>query len=148
MRSAVSIMRRHFSKFLESEKIMYIKRGDIFVVDLPDVGGSVQHGVRPCVVISNDVGNHYSPVVMVSPLTTRKTKRKLPTHVYIKKDEDNIEQDSIALIEQVCTVPKSNIRNFMAHLHESKMQEVDAAIGISLGLTASRPQEERENEAY
>jgi mRNA interferase MazF len=127
---------------------MYIKRGDIFLVDLPDVGGSVQHGVRPCVVISNDVGNYHSPVIMVSPLTTRKTKRPLPTHVYIKRDEDNIEQDSIALIEQVCTIPKSNIRSYMTRLHDSKMQEVDAAIGISLGLTAPQVWEERENEAY
>jgi mRNA interferase MazF len=111
-----------------------VRKGDVYYVDLPNVGGSVQFGARPCVVISNDVGNLHSPVLLVSPLTSRKIRRGLPTHVYLKGDENNLDRDSVALLEQVTTVPKSSLRAFITHLHESKMHKINEAIAISFGL--------------
>lgn len=112
---------------------MEIKRGDVYYVELGKLhNGSIQDGYRPCVIIQNDVGNKYSPCVIVAPLTSR-TKKNIPTHVNVGID-DGLFSESIVLCEQIQTRSKSDLRGFICHLTDKKMTEVNKALVISLGL--------------
>lgn len=106
-----------------------IKRGDIYCVNPADPVGSEQGGGRPAIVVSNDIGNHYAPIVSVVFLTSRK-KNNLPTHAAIKSST----RDSIALCEQVSTVSKERLGAYIASCSNDEMQEVDRAVAIALGL--------------
>ena len=106
-----------------------IKRGDIYYVYPVDFNGSEQGGGRPAIVVSNDIGNHYAPIVSVVFLTTQK-KKNLPTHAAIKSSA----RDSIALCEQVSTVSKERLGAYIAACSNDEMQEVDRAVAIALGL--------------
>lgn len=112
-----------------------MKRGDIFFADLSPVIGSEQGGMRPVLIIQNDVGNHYSPTVVVAAITARITKPKMPTHVGLTPDADGVERDSVVLLEQVRTVDKQRLKEKVSHLSAAKMATVDHALAISLGLT-------------
>lgn len=110
-----------------------IQRGDVYYIDLGKLhNGSIQDGYRPCVIIQNNIGNKYSPCVIVCPLTSR-GKKKMPTHVDIGI-EDGLHFDSIVLCEQIQTRCKSEIRSFICHLSDEKMEEVNKALAISIGL--------------
>lgn len=106
-----------------------IKRGDIYYVYPVDFNGSEQGGGRPAIVVSNDIGNHYAPIVSVVFLTTQK-KKNLPTHAAIKSSA----RDSIALCEQVSNVSKERLGAYIASCSNDEMQEVDRAVAIALGL--------------
>ncbi len=110
------------------------KRGDIFYADLSPVIGSEQGGMRPVLIIQNDVGNHYSPTVIVSAITARISKPKMPTHIGIKAG-NGIERDSVILLEQIRTIDKQRLRDKVTHLDDATMKKVDKAIKISLGLS-------------
>ena len=111
-----------------------ISRGDVFYGDLNPVVGSEQGGIRPVLIIQNDIGNKYSPTVIVAAITSEIDKTKLPTHVSIKGDSEELRKDSIVLLEQIRTIDKDRLKQRVTQLPEETMSEVDKAISISLGL--------------
>ena len=117
---------------------MNIKRGDIYYADLSPVVGSEQGGVRPVLIIQNDVGNKYSPTVIAAAITSRMGKNKLPTHIDIYADRVGLAKDSVVLLEQVRTIDKQRLGEKMGHLDAETMNAVDDAISISLGLNINR----------
>ncbi|MBQ8749983.1 MAG: type II toxin-antitoxin system PemK/MazF family toxin [Clostridia bacterium] len=113
---------------------MEIKRGEIYMADLSPVYGSEQGGVRPVLVVQNDVGNKFSPTVIVVAITSKLHKAKLPTHIEIKENTANLEKDSILLCEQIRTLDKLRLKEKKGTLDSSFMKSVDKAIAISLAL--------------
>jgi len=113
---------------------MVVKRGDIFYANLSPVVGSEQGGHRPVLVLQNDVGNKYSPTVIVAAITSQISKAKLPTHVELSAKQFNLEKDSVVLLEQLRTVDKRRLKEKITHLNEEIMDRVDEALRISLGL--------------
>ena len=113
---------------------MIVKRGDIFYADLSPVIGSEQGGVRPVLIVQNDVGNKYSPTVIVAAITSQINKAKLPTHLEISATEYGLSKDSVVLLEQVRTIDKKRLREKLGHLDEEMMHRVDEALSISFGL--------------
>jgi mRNA interferase MazF len=111
-----------------------IRRGEIYRADLNPVIGSEQGGMRPVLVVQNDVGNRYSPTVIVMAITSRINKAKLPTHIEIGSGEFGLERDSVILCEQVRTIDKSRLRDRLGVLPPQAMEQVDQAIAISFGL--------------
>jgi mRNA interferase MazF len=114
---------------------MVVKRGDIFYANLSPVVGSEQGGHRPVLILQNDVGNKYSPTVIVAAITSHISKAKLPTHVELPAKQFNLEKDSVVLLEQLRTVDKRRLKEKITHLNEEIMARVDEAVRISLGLT-------------
>ena len=113
---------------------MTVKRGDIFYADLSPVVGSEQGGVRPVLIVQNDVGNRYSPTVIAAAITSQKDKAKLPTHIEVSSQNCGLAKDSIVLLEQIRTIDKKRLRDKMGHLDDSVMQRVNEAISVSFGL--------------
>ena len=114
---------------------MNIKRGDIYYADLSPVVGSEQGGIRPVLIVQNDVGNRYSPTVIAAAITSRMGKTKLPTHIDLYADRVGLARDSGVLLEQVRTIDKQRLGEKMGHLDVETMNAVDDAISISLGLS-------------
>lgn len=113
---------------------MVIKRGDIFYADLSPVIGSEQGGVRPILIVQNDVGNRYSPTVIAAAITSQINKAKLPTHIEIDSKEYGLTKDSVILLEQVRTIDKRRLREKIGHLDHERMKGVNEALYISFGL--------------
>ena len=113
---------------------MIVKRGDIYYADLSPVIGSEQGGIRPVLVVQNDVGNKYSPTIIVAAITSQINKAKLPTHVEINALEYGLTKDSVVLLEQVRTIDKRRLREKIGHFDEEKMNKVNDALLISFGL--------------
>ena len=113
---------------------MLVKRGDIFYADLSPVIGSEQGGVRPVLVVQNDVGNRYSPTVICAAITSQINKAKLPTHIEIDCQQYTLVKDSVILLEQVRTVDKKRLREKICRLDDGMMKKVDKALLISFGL--------------
>lgn len=111
-----------------------VKRGEIYYADLSPVVGSEQGGVRPVVILQNDVGNHYSPTVIVAAITTQVQKNNLPTHVLLASDETSLAHNSMILLEQVRTIDKQRLQDRIAQLRAPRMRQVDRALKVSLGL--------------
>ena len=116
---------------------MSVKRGDIFYADLSPVVGSEQGGLRPVLIIQNDVGNKYSPTVIAAAITSRLGKTRLPTHIDIYADKVGLAKDSVVLLEQIRTLDKRRLKEKMGHLDEGVMNEVNTAIAVSFGLGES-----------
>ncbi len=114
---------------------MVIKRGDIFYADLSPVIGSEQGGVRPVLIVQNDIGNKYSPTVIAAAITSQINKAKLPTHIEIGAMEYGLAKDSVILLEQIRTIDKMRIREKIGRLDEELMDRVNDAISVSFGLT-------------
>lgn len=113
---------------------MTVKRGDIYYADLSPVVGSEQGGIRPVLIVQNDVGNRFSPTVIAAAITSQKYKTNLPTHIRVNADGCGLAKDSIVLLEQVRTLDKSRLRERMGRLDEPAMHQVDNAIAVSFGL--------------
>ena len=113
---------------------MSVKRGDIYYADLSPVVGSEQGGLRPVLIIQNDVGNRYSPTVIAAAITSRLDKTKLPTHIDIAAQKVGLAKDSVVLLEQIRTLDKRRLKEKMGHLDESMMNDVNTAIAVSFGL--------------
>jgi mRNA interferase MazF len=113
---------------------MDIRRGDIFYADLSPVVGSEQGGMRPVLIIQNDVGNRYSPTVIAAAITSKMAKAKLPTHIDIYADEVGLAKNSVVLFEQIRTLDKKRLKEKMGHLDDDLMNSVNDAISVSLGL--------------
>ena len=111
-----------------------IKRGDIYYADLRPVVGSEQGGVRPVLIIQNDAGNRHSPTVICAAITSRMNKAKLPTHVELSAAECDISKDSVILLEQIRTIDKQRLKEYVCHIDGGMMRKVDQAIRISLEL--------------
>ena len=114
--------------------MMSVKRGDIYYADLSPVVGSEQGGLRPVLIIQNDVGNRYSPTVIAAAITSRMGKNRLPTHIDIHADKVGLAKDSVVLLEQIRTLDKRRLKEKMGHLDEGMMREVNTAIAVSFGL--------------
>lgn len=113
---------------------MIIKRGDIFYADLRPVIGSEQGGVRPVLIVQNDIGNKHSPTVICAAITSKMNKAKLPTHVEIIADRYGVVKDSVILLEQVRTIDKSRLKEKVCHLDQDIMDRIDQALLISFSL--------------
>ena len=113
----------------------HIRRGDIYFADLSPVVGSEQGGVRPVLVLQNDIGNRYSPTVIVAAITSQHTKGRLPIHVMVPQDASALGRECLVLLEQIRTLDKRRLRDRLGHLPSHIMERVDRALSISLGLT-------------
>ncbi|NLM03424.1 MAG: type II toxin-antitoxin system PemK/MazF family toxin [Clostridiales bacterium] len=113
---------------------MIVKRGEIYYADLSPVIGSEQGGVRPVLVVQNDIGNKYSPTIIITAITSQIYKAKLPTHVEISALEHGLTKDSVILLEQLRTIDKKRLSEKIGFLNDEMMQKVDEALSISLGL--------------
>lgn len=113
---------------------MTIKRGELYYADLSPVVGSEQGGVRPVLVVQNDVGNKYSPTVIAAAVTSKINKAKLPTHIELPSNTYGLAKDSVILLEQIRTLDKRRLKERIGELNESTMTRVDKAILISLGF--------------
>ncbi len=113
---------------------MNIKRGDIYYADLSPVIGSEQGGLRPVLIVQNDVGNKYSPTVIAAAITSKMGKTKLPTHIDVIGTEAGLAKDSVVLLEQIRTIDKKRLKEKMGHLDQNTMNSVNNAISVSFGL--------------
>ncbi|KRL01857.1 type II toxin-antitoxin system PemK/MazF family toxin [Liquorilactobacillus capillatus] len=113
-----------------------VKRGDIFYADLSPVVGSEQGGMRPVLIIQNNIGNRYSPTVIVAAITAKIQKPKMPTHVGLAATKTGIEKDSVVLLEQVRTIDKQRLKDKVTHIDEQGMNEINHALRVSLGLAS------------
>lgn len=113
---------------------MIVKRGDIFYADLSPVVGSEQGGVRPVVILQNDVGNKYSPTTIIAAITSQLNKAKLPTHVGVKAQGSELPKNSVVLLEQIRTIDKKRLREKLGSFREETMREIEEAAKISMGL--------------
>jgi mRNA interferase MazF len=111
-----------------------VKRGDIYYADLSPVVGSEQGGLRPVLIVQNDVGNKYSPTVIAAAITSQVGKTRLPTHIDVTADRFGLAKDSVVLLEQIRTIDKQRLKEKMGHLDEDVMQQVNNALGVSFGL--------------
>jgi mRNA interferase MazF len=109
-------------------------RGDIYFADLSPVIGSEQGGFRPVLIIQNDIGNKYSPTVIISAITSQIQKARLPTHVELSARDSGLDKDSVLLLEQVRTIDKRRLKRRVTRLQEELMRKVDDALAISVGL--------------
>ncbi len=119
---------------------MSIKRGDIYYADLSPVVGSEQGGLRPVLIIQNDIGNRYSPTVIAAAITSRMSKTHLPTHIDIFAEKAGLAKDSVVLLEQIRTLDKRRLKEKMGHLDDEAMSVINSAIAVSFGLGMERPQ--------
>ena len=119
---------------------MQVRKGDIFFADLSPVVGSEQGGVRPVLVVQNDVGNRFSPTIIVAAVTSQLNKSKLPTHVPVNAEGSGLDRDSVVLLEQLRTIDKKRLREHIGTVNEEIIENVDDALSISLGI---RPAGER-----
>ena len=117
---------------------MNIKRGDIFYADLSPVVGSEQGGVRPVLIVQNDVGNKFSPTVIAAAITSQQSKAKLPTHIQLGAQECGLMKDSVVLLEQIRTLDKKRLKEKMGCLDTQAMNQVNRAITISFGLVTQQ----------
>ena len=114
---------------------MNIRRGDIFFADLRPVVGSEQGGIRPVLIIQNDVGNRHSPTVICAAITSKMNKAKLPTHIALEVSRYDMVKDSVILLEQIRTIDKKRLKEYVCHIDGAMMHKVDQAIRVSLELS-------------
>ncbi|MCL2858022.1 MAG: type II toxin-antitoxin system PemK/MazF family toxin [Oscillospiraceae bacterium] len=115
---------------------MTVKRGDIYYADLSPVIGSEQGGIRPVLIVQNDIGNKFSPTVIAAAITSQKEKSRLPTHIQLPSLECGLSRDSVVLLEQIRTIDKKRLKERMGRLDEGSMNEINRALTISFGLGA------------
>lgn len=113
---------------------MSVKRGDIYYADLSPVVGSEQGGVRPVLIVQNDMGNRHSPTVIAAAITSQTDKAKLPTHIEVESSNCGLAKNSIVLLEQIRTIDKKRLKEKMGRLDDNSMQQVNGALSVSFGL--------------
>lgn len=114
---------------------MVVKRGDMFYADLSPVVGSEQGGIRPVLIIQNDLGNKYSPTVIAAAITSQTGKNRLPTHIVINAEQNGLKADSVVLTEQIRTIDKSRLKEKIGHIDDDKIiGKINNALGVSFGL--------------
>ncbi len=115
---------------------MTVKRGEIYYADLSPVVGSEQGGIRPVLIVQNDVGNKFSPTVIAAAITSQKEKSRLPTHIELQSTGCGLSRDSVVLLEQIRTIDKRRLKEKMGQLDTGSMGEINRALSISFGLGA------------
>ena len=113
---------------------MTVRRGEIYYADLSPVIGSEQGGMRPVLIVQNNVGNKYSPTVIAAAITSQKYKTRLPTHISVNADNCGLQKDSVVLLEQVRTLDKQRLKERMGNLPDSEMNKINKALSVSFGL--------------
>ena len=113
---------------------MSIRRGEIYYADLSPVVGSEQGGIRPVLIVQNDVGNKYSPTVIAAAITSQHEKSKLPTHIELEAEDCGLQKNSIVLLEQIRTIDKRRLKERMGKLDDRSMNQIDSALTVSFGL--------------
>lgn len=113
---------------------MSIKKGDLYFADLSPVMGSEQGGIRPVLVVQNDVGNKFSPTIIVAAITSRRNKADLPTHVEIEADGNVLSKNSVILLEQLRTIDKRRLKERIGTIDKTRIPEVNEALSVSLGI--------------
>ncbi len=113
---------------------MTVKRGDIYYADLSPVVGSEQGGVRPVLIVQNDIGNRYSPTVIAAAITSQREKAKLPTHIEVRGETCGLAKNSVVLLEQIRTIDKRRLKEHMGTLDDNSMNLINRALSISFGL--------------
>ena len=114
---------------------MIVKRGDIYYADLSPVVGSEQGGVRPVLIVQNNVGNKFSPTVIAAAITSQTGKTKLPTHIEIEPEQSGLKSESVVLTEQIRTIDKSRLKEKIGHIDDEKIiSKINNALGVSFGL--------------
>ena len=113
---------------------MSVKRGEIYYADLSPVVGSEQGGIRPVLIVQNDVGNRHSPTVIAAAITRQRDKSKLPTHIEVQADKCGLAKDSVVLLEQIRTIDKKLLKDKMGELDLNSMNRANTALSISFGL--------------
>ncbi len=113
---------------------MSVRRGEIYYADLSPVVGSEQGGIRPVLIVQNDVGNKHSPTVIAAAITSQRGKSRLPTHIEVQADQCGLAKDSIVLLEQIRTIDKKRLKDKMGELDLNAMDKVNTALSISFGL--------------
>ena len=113
---------------------MPVRRGEIYYADLSPVVGSEQGGIRPVLIVQNDVGNRHSPTVITAAITSQRDKNRLPTHIEVQADKCGLAKDSIVLLEQIRTIDKKRLKDKMGELDLNSMNKVDTVLSISFGL--------------
>ena len=116
---------------------MLVKRGEIYYADLSPVVGSEQGGIRPVLIVQNDIGNRHSPTVIAAAITSRRDKAKLPTHIAVQAATCGLTKDSVVLLEQIRTLDKRRLKDRMGELDTTSMTKVDHALQVSFGLSLS-----------
>ena len=116
---------------------MSIKKGDLYFADLSPVTGSEQGGIRPVLVVQNDVGNKYSPTIIVAAVTSRRNKADLPTHVEIAADGNGLSKNSVILLEQLRTIDKTRLKERIGTIDRTRLPEVNEALSVSLGIDSN-----------
>lgn len=114
---------------------MSIRRGEIYYADLSPVVGSEQGGIRPVLIVQNDIGNKYSPTVIAAAITSQHEKSKLPTHIELSANNCGLQKNSIVLLEQIRTIDKKRLKEKMGMLDDSSMTKIDTALSVSFGLS-------------
>ena len=122
----------------KGKETLLVKRGDIYFADMGEGVGSEQNGIRPVLVLQNDIGNKYSPTTIVALITSISKKMNLPVHYEIPKKTSNLPQDSVVLLEQLRTIDKQRLLKKVSNLNESQMDSINQKILISLGMTTPR----------
>ena len=126
---------RNSAKYLWRVENLLVKRGDIYYADLSPVVGSEQGGIRPVLIVQNDVGNKYSPTVIATAITSQLNKTKLPTHISLGQAEYfGLAKDSVVLAEQIRTIDKKRLKEKIGHLDDALMKRVNDALGVSFGI--------------
>ena len=113
---------------------MSVKRGEIYYADLSPVVGSEQGGIRPVLIVQNDVGNRHSPTVIAAAITSQRDKSRLPTHIEVSADTCGLSKDSVVLLEPIRTIDKKRLKDRMGELDNTSMNRVNTALSISFGL--------------
>lgn len=113
---------------------MNVRRGDIYYADLSPVVGSEQGGIRPVLIVQNDVGNRFSPTVIAAAITSQKDKARLPTHIQLNSTGSGLVRDSIVLLEQIRTIDKRRLKEHMGRLDDDSMTRINQALQVSFGL--------------
>jgi len=116
-----------------------VKRGDIYYADLSPVVGSEQGGVRPVLIVQNDMGNRFSPTVIAVDITSQRDKSRLPTHISVRSHDCGLARDSVVLLEQIRTIDKKRLKERMGKLDDQSMTQVNRALSISFGLGSEGP---------
>lgn len=111
-----------------------VRRGEIYYADLSPVIGSEQGGVRPVLIVQNDVGNKFSPTVIAAAITSQRDKTRLPTHISINSEDCGLSRDSVVLLEQIRTIDKKRLKERMGKIDERAMQQINRALSVSFGL--------------
>ncbi len=114
-----------------------VKRGEVFYADLSPVVGSEQGGVRPVLIVQNDIGNRFSPTVIAAAITSRQDKNDLPTHIGIKASQCGLSKDSVVLLEQIRTLDKRRLKERTGHISREDQERIDHALNVSFGLSTT-----------